>query len=72
MAKYVCDVCGWVYDPETGDPDTGIAPAPRSKKSPMTGHAQPAASAKNISKKRNNFSSSACISGIYPYICNKL
>ena len=23
---YVCDVCGWVYDPEIGDPDSGIAP----------------------------------------------
>lgn len=26
MKKYVCVVCGWVYDPETGDPDNGIAP----------------------------------------------
>lgn len=25
MAKYVCLVCGYVYDPETGDPDGGIA-----------------------------------------------
>ena len=25
MKKYVCDVCGWVYDPEIGDPDNGIA-----------------------------------------------
>ncbi len=24
--KYVCDVCGWVYDPERGDPDNGVAP----------------------------------------------
>ena len=24
--KYVCDVCGWVYDEATGDPDNGIAP----------------------------------------------
>ncbi len=23
---YVCDVCGWVYDEEAGDPDNGIAP----------------------------------------------
>lgn len=22
--KYVCDVCDWVYDPETGDPENGI------------------------------------------------
>ncbi|MEN7973096.1 MAG: rubredoxin [Verrucomicrobiota bacterium] len=26
MKKYICDVCGWIYDPETGDPDSGIAP----------------------------------------------
>ncbi len=25
MAKYVCTVCGYVYDEETGDPDNGIA-----------------------------------------------
>jgi rubredoxin len=24
--KYVCSVCGYVYDPEVGDPDSGIAP----------------------------------------------
>jgi rubredoxin len=26
MKKYVCQVCGYVYDPETGDPDSGIKP----------------------------------------------
>jgi rubredoxin len=26
MKKYVCDVCGWEYDPEVGDPEHGIAP----------------------------------------------
>ena len=26
MKKYVCDVCGYIYDPEKGDPDSGIAP----------------------------------------------
>lgn len=25
MQKYICDVCGYVYDPELGDPDNGIA-----------------------------------------------
>lgn len=24
--KYVCDVCGYEYDPEKGDPDNGIEP----------------------------------------------
>lgn len=26
MDKYVCDLCGYVYDPALGDPDGGIAP----------------------------------------------
>ena len=26
MKKYVCDVCGWIYDEELGDPENGIAP----------------------------------------------
>jgi rubredoxin len=26
MKKYRCVVCGFVYDPEEGDPDSGIAP----------------------------------------------
>ena len=26
MAKYVCDICGYEYDPEVGDPDNGIEP----------------------------------------------
>ena len=26
MKKYECTVCGWVYDPETGDPEGGIDP----------------------------------------------
>ena len=25
MKKYVCSVCGYVYDPAEGDPDGGIA-----------------------------------------------
>lgn len=24
MKKYVCEVCGYVYDPELGDPDNSI------------------------------------------------
>ena len=26
MQKYVCNVCGYEYDPAAGDPDSGIAP----------------------------------------------
>jgi len=25
MKRYVCNVCGYVYDPEDGDPDNNIA-----------------------------------------------
>ncbi|KUO75923.1 MAG: rubredoxin [Clostridia bacterium BRH_c25] len=25
MEKWVCTVCGYVYDPEAGDPDSGVA-----------------------------------------------
>lgn len=24
--KYVCKMCGWIYDEEQGDPEHGIAP----------------------------------------------
>jgi rubredoxin len=26
MDRYVCEICGYVYDPEQGDPDSGVAP----------------------------------------------
>jgi rubredoxin/flavin reductase (DIM6/NTAB) family NADH-FMN oxidoreductase RutF len=26
MEKYTCSVCGYVYDPEKGDPDSGVKP----------------------------------------------
>lgn len=25
MDKYVCSVCGYVYDPKEGDPENGVA-----------------------------------------------
>ncbi len=25
MDKYICNICGYIYDPENGDPDGGIA-----------------------------------------------
>ena len=33
-ARYVCTVCGYVYDPEKGDPDSGIAPGTRFEEIP--------------------------------------
>jgi len=26
MKKYICDVCGYVYDPGVGDPDNDVGP----------------------------------------------
>ncbi len=34
MKKYVCDVCGYEYDPAIGDPDSGIAPGTAFKDIP--------------------------------------
>jgi flavin reductase (DIM6/NTAB) family NADH-FMN oxidoreductase RutF/rubredoxin len=34
MAKYECTVCGYVYDPELGDPDGGIKPGTPFEKLP--------------------------------------
>ncbi len=34
MIKYVCSVCGYIYDPEKGDPDSGIAPGTAFKDLP--------------------------------------
>ena len=43
MDKYVCDICGYVYDPAEGDPDNGEAPGtsshivPQSSECPLCG-----------------------------------
>jgi rubredoxin len=29
MDRYVCQICGYIYDPEKGDPDSGIAAGTR-------------------------------------------
>jgi rubredoxin len=34
MDKYVCAVCGYVYDPVQGDPENGIAPGTKFKDLP--------------------------------------
>lgn len=26
MEKYICTVCGYIYDEAVGDPDNGVAP----------------------------------------------
>lgn len=34
MDRYVCEPCGYVYDPAEGDPDNGIAPGTPFEKLP--------------------------------------
>ena len=34
MPKYVCKVCGYIYDPEKGDPDNGVAPGTKFEEIP--------------------------------------
>ena len=33
--KYVCDVCGWEYDEELGDPDNGSEPGTKFEDLPV-------------------------------------
>ena len=34
MQKYVCDACGYVYDPAKGDPDNAVQPGTPFEKVP--------------------------------------
>jgi len=34
MKKYICTICGYVYDPEAGDPDSGVEPGTAFKDLP--------------------------------------
>lgn len=34
MQKFVCDVCGYIYNPAVGDPDNGIKPGTEFKDIP--------------------------------------
>ena len=49
MAQYVCVLCEWIYDEETGDPKRGIAPGTRFEDLPDVGNAPNASPAKTNS-----------------------
>ena len=34
MEKYRCETCNYIYDPEKGDPDNGVAPGTAFKDVP--------------------------------------
>lgn len=35
MKKYICDVCGYIYDPANGDADGGVKPGTPFEKLPV-------------------------------------
>jgi rubredoxin len=49
MKKYVCDVCGYIYDPAVGDPDGGIKAGTPSRSCPRIGCAPCAARTRAVS-----------------------
>ncbi len=51
MDKYECIACGYIYDPELGDPEAGIAPGTPFEDLPMIGNARTVVLAKTNSKK---------------------
>lgn len=36
MVKYVCEICGYIYNPQEGDPDNGVNPGTDFKDVPDT------------------------------------
>lgn len=46
MKKYICQPCGYIYDPAVGDPGEGISPGTALKTFPKTGYVRFAAKTK--------------------------
>ncbi len=54
MDKYVCTLCGYVYDPAQGDPDNGVAAGTKWEDVPEDWECPVCGAAKeDLSKKRN-------------------
>ena len=51
---WICTSCGFIYDPDDGDPDGGIPPGTASTRSPTLGSAPSAAPAKPTSSPRSS------------------
>jgi rubredoxin len=51
MQKWQCKACPYVYDPELGDPDSGIPAGRPSRTYPMIGCARIASSARTSSSR---------------------
>ena len=55
MDRYVCTICGYVYDPEQGDPDNGVKAGTKFEDLPGDWNARFAVRPKTILKKRSRF-----------------
>jgi rubredoxin len=53
MGKYVCTICGWIYDPAQGDPENGIAPGIRFEDLPDEWVCPPCGAPKSEFEKEN-------------------
>ena len=77
MKKYLCTVCGYVYDPEAGDPDAGVAPGtpfeeiPDDWACPVCGVGKDMFEAQYLQVKSTKASAiirgDSCLSGVLPF-----
>ena len=54
MERWVCGPCGWVYDPEEGDPDAGIEPGVAFEDLPEDYVCPVCGATKDLFEKKNN------------------
>ena len=52
MTKYVCSICGYIYDEATGIPEAGIAPGTKWEDLPRNLHTKKDLTHKNLPNKR--------------------
>ena len=60
MKKYICDVCGWIYDPEVGDPEGGIAPGTAFEDIPIRNRRNKIIGGTNMTKIREIYRCQIC------------
>ena len=51
MGKYVCSICGYIYDEATGIPEAGIAPGTKWEDLPRNLHTKKDLTHKNLPNK---------------------
>jgi rubredoxin len=54
MDRYMCSVCGYLYDPESGDPANGIEPGTSFKELPYSWRCPVCSAAKDMFSKEGS------------------